>query len=96
VAERNEIQIQVHMDEEVAQGIYVNMAMVNHTETEFALDFIFLQPQAPKGKVRARIITSPKHVKRLLTALQDNIAKYEQRFGTVDLVGPGPGDVNMH
>ena len=93
-----EVQLQVHLEDEIAQGTYVNMAMVNHTETEFVLDFIYLQPQQPKGKVRSRIISSAKHAKRLLLALQENIAKYEQRFGTIDIGGPmpGPGDVDLH
>jgi hypothetical protein len=57
--------------------------MIGHTENEVVLDFIFLQPQAPKAKVRSRIITSPGHAKRLLAALQDNIAKYEAKFGPI-------------
>ena len=81
-----EIQLQIHLDEGVADGIYVNMALVNHTETEFTLDFIYVQPQQPKAKVRSRIITNPKHMKRLLLAMQDNIAKYESKFGTIQLI----------
>lgn len=94
--ERKEIQLQVQMDDDVAQGVYINMAMVNHSETEFTIDMIYIQPQQPKAKVRTRIITSPKHCKRLLLALQDNISKYEAKFGTIDISGPGPGDVAMH
>ena len=95
--ERKEIQLQVQMDDDVAQGIYVNMAMVNHTETEFTLDLMYVQPQAPKATVRARVITTPKHLKRLLQAIQENLDKYEARFGVVD-VGTvkqfPPGSVN--
>ena len=58
------VQIQIELDADVAQGMYVNMAMVNHSENEFTLDFIYVQPQAPKAKVRARIISSAKHTKR--------------------------------
>lgn len=94
--ERKEIQLQVQMDDDVAQGIYVNMAMVNHSETEFTIDMIYIQPQQPKAKVRTRVITSPKHCKRLLLALQDNLAKYEAKFGNIDVSGPGPGDVPVH
>ena len=81
------VQVKIELDPETAQGAYVNMAMVNHNETEFTLDFIYVQPQEPKGKVRARIISSPKHAKRLLLALQDSIAGYERKFGTID-IGP--------
>jgi hypothetical protein len=65
------------------------MVLVNHNETEFTLDLVYVQPQAPKGTVRARAITTPKHMKRLLAAIQDNLAKYEARFGVID-VGDAP------
>lgn len=86
-----EMQLQIQLDDQVANGLYVNMALVNHTETEFTLDLIYVQPQQPRANVRSRIITSPKHLKRLIAALQDNLAKYEARFGTVvvsDTDGP--------
>jgi hypothetical protein len=86
------LQIQIQLDEEVAQGVYANLALVNHTETEFTIDVMYLQPQQPRAKVRARIISSPKHTKRLLGALQENIRRYEERFGTIELTGPNPAD----
>ena len=79
------IQLQIEMDPATANGAFINMALVNHTETEFTLDLIYVQPQAPKAVVRARAITTPKHLKRLLLAIQDNLGKYEARFGQVDL-----------
>jgi hypothetical protein len=79
------LQIQIEIDPVTANGSFVNMAMVNHTETEFTLDLIYVQPQAPKATVRARAITTPKHMKRLLLAIQDNVARYEARFGTIEL-----------
>jgi hypothetical protein len=88
-AEVPQIQIQIQIDDQVAQGIYANMAMVNHNETEFVLDFIYVQPQA-KAQVRSRIITSPKHLKRFLLALQDNVARYEAQFGKLDVGTAGP------
>ena len=66
----------------------VNMAMVNHSENEFTLDFIYVQPQGAKAKVRSRIISSAKHTKRLLLAMQDSIHKFEQLHGTIDVSGP--------
>ena len=84
------IQLQIEIDPVTANGVFVNMALVNHTETEFTL-----QPQPSKAVVRARAITTPKHLKRLVHALQDNLAKYEARFGAIDLGDtphfPGPG-----
>lgn len=78
-----ENQLQVELDDQTAQGAYSNLAMITHNETEFVLDFIFVQPQQPKAKVRARIISSPAHIQRFLEALTDNIKKYEQKFGTI-------------
>lgn len=76
--------LQIEIDEAVARGIYTNLALITHSETEMLIDFLFLQPQTPKTKVLARLITSPVHAKRFLAALQDNIAKYEARFGTIN------------
>ena len=84
-AAQHAVQVQIEIDPATAQGVFVNMAMVNHTDTEFTLDLVYVQPQAPKATVRARAITTPKHMKRLLHAIQDNIAKYEARFGTIEL-----------
>lgn len=84
------VQVKIELDPETAQGMYVNMAMVNHNEAEFTLDFIYVQPQEPKGKVRARIISSPKHTKRLMIALQEAVAGYERKFGNIDISGAPP------
>lgn len=77
--------LQVQIDEDVAQGTYSNLVLINHTENEFVLDFAFLQPANGRAKVRARIISSPRHTKRLLQALQKNLERYEERFGTLDI-----------
>ncbi len=90
MSDKPSMQLQVSMDDETAQGAYVNMATVSHTETEFVLDFLYVQPQQPRAKVRSRIITSPRHVKRLIAALQDSLHRYEQRFGTVEPSSGGP------
>ncbi len=88
------IQLQIEIDAVTANGVFINMAMLNHTETEFTIDLVYLQPHPSKAVVRTRAITTPKHAKRLLHALQDNISKYEARFGTIDLGDaphfPGP------
>ena len=91
IKQPKEVKIEIQLDEEIAQGVYANLAVVNHSDAEFTLDFIFVQPQAPRAKVRSRVITSPKHIKRLLMALQDNLEKYEKQFGKVDIGAPGEG-----
>jgi len=78
-----QVKLEIQLDEETAQGVYANLAAVNHTDTEFTLDFIFVQPQAPRAKVRSRVITSPRHVRRLIAALEENLRRYEQQFGSV-------------
>jgi hypothetical protein len=84
------VQVQIDIDDATAQGIYTNLALLSHTETEFVLDFIYIQPQAPKAKVRARVLSSPAHTKRLLAALQENIQRYEEKFGVIKTaVDPG-------
>lgn len=77
------MQLEVQMDEATAQGIYANLAGVTHSETEFIFDFLFLQPNQPKAKLRARVISSPVHTKRLMAALEENIKRYEERFGVI-------------
>ena len=84
-----EVKVEIQLDEETAQGVYSNLAVVNHTDSEFTLDFIFVQPQAPRAKVRSRVITSPKHLKRLILALEENLRKYEEQFGAVDILPKG-------
>ena len=81
-------QIQLQIDDSIAQGMYTNLVLINHAENEFILDFAFLQPQNPAARVRARLISSPRHTKRLLEALAANLARYEERFGPIDASGP--------
>ena len=71
------------MTDEVAQGTYSNMAVIAHSSSEFIFDFVRLVPGVRKGSVKSRVIMSPEHAKRLLFALQDNIAKYENMFGEI-------------
>ena len=82
--------LQIHIDDAVADGVYVNMALVNHTDSEFTLDFVYVQPQQPKARVKSRIITSPRHMKRLVAARVDNLQKFESRYGVLD-----PGDPSL-
>ena len=83
-------QINVELTEDVAEGIYSNLAMIAHSNSEFVIDFIRLMPGVPKAKVKSRIIMTPDHAKRLLAALKDNISKYEQSFGKIPSGAEGP------
>ena len=79
---KNEIKIELTPD--VATGTYANLAAISHTPGEFFIDFITLAPNMPQAKVNTRLIMNPENVKNLLYALRDNIAKYEQVFGTIE------------
>src|SRR6185436_13853692 len=83
-------QIQIDIDEATAQGAYSNLVLINHNENEFVLDFAYLQPSAPRARVRVRIISSPRHTKRLLRALEHNVRRYEERFGRIEEPEPMP------
>ena len=83
--------LQVQIDDEIAQGVYSNLVLLNHTENEFVLDFAFIQPSNGRAKVRTRVISSPRHTKRLIAALQKNLERFEERFGVVD-IGEGADD----
>ncbi|EMR04057.1 DUF3467 domain-containing protein [Cesiribacter andamanensis] len=76
-------QINIELTEDIAEGVYSNLAMVAHSNSEFVIDFIRLMPGVPKAKVKARVILTPEHAKRLLQALNDNIQKYENSFGDI-------------
>jgi len=90
-------QLSIEIDDVTAQGMYCNLAFIAHSEQEFIMDFMFLSPQQPKAKVRSRIITSPKHAKRFLSALMDNIKKYEAHFGPIPPdAAPGPTEPGMY
>ncbi len=75
--------IKIEFDEQMAQGVYTNLTMINHNETEFVFDFIYVQPNQPKAKVRSRVIMNPKHTRRFLAALERNFGMYEKKFGPV-------------
>lgn len=81
--EENDQQINIELSEEIAEGVYANLAMIAHSNSEFVVDFIRLMPGVPKAKVKSRVILTPEHARRLLNALEDNIAKYEDNFGPI-------------
>ncbi|MBP8849268.1 MAG: DUF3467 domain-containing protein [Breznakibacter sp.] len=90
----NKNQINIELSEEVAEGVYANLAIITHSPSEFVVDFIRMMPGMPKAPVKSRIILTPEHAKRLMLALRDNINKFESIHGpikTVDEVPSGGG-----
>ncbi len=82
-------QINIELKEEVAQGIYSNLAIITHSSSEFVIDFVRIMPGIPKAEVKSRIILTPEHSKRLLLALKDNITKYEAMHGNIKINDEG-------
>lgn len=85
--EKPKNQINIELTDEMAAGIYSNLAIITHSPTEFVLDFVSLMPGTPKAKVKSRIVMTPQHAKRLFKALAENINKYESSFGNIKEVG---------
>jgi Protein of unknown function (DUF3467) len=83
--------IDIELTEEIAEGIYSNLAIITHSQSEFVIDFIKMMPGIPKAKVKSRIVLTPQHTKRLVKALADNIATFEQMNGKIkDIESPFP------
>lgn len=87
---QNANQINIELPEEVSEGVYSNLAMIAHSNSEFVIDFIRLMPGVPKAKVKSRVVITPEHAKRLLGALNDNIQKYEQMHGPIKQSNEAP------
>jgi len=87
--EQNNEQLNIELSEEIAEGIYSNLAIITHSNTEFVLDFIRVMPGVPKARVKSRIILTPEHAKRLLNALEDNIEKFEAINGRIKIQEEG-------
>lgn len=80
---KKEGSINIELDPETAQGIYSNLAIINHSGSEFVVDFVTIMPGAPKAKVRSRIVLTPQHAKRFLKALNDNVQRFEGAHGEI-------------
>jgi len=79
-----ENKINIDLPEDVADGVYTNLALITHSTSEFVCDFVQIMPGMPKAKVRSRVIMTPENAKRLMNALQDNIRKYEENVGNIN------------
>jgi hypothetical protein len=88
---QNQPHIDIELSEEIAEGIYSNLAIITHSQSEFVLDFIKIMPGIPKARVKSRILLTPQHAKRLAKALADNILKFEAQHGKIkDVEVPFP------
>lgn len=76
-------QLNIEISEEIAEGVYANLAIITHSHAEFVVDFVNVMPGTPKSKVKSRIVLTPQHAKRLMKALADNIQKFESANGSI-------------
>lgn len=93
--EQNKGQINIELDEQVAEGTYSNLAIINHSVSEFVVDFVNIMPGKPKAKVKSRIILTPQHAKRFLKALADNVHRFEQAHGEIKDYDQPPVPMNF-
>ena len=88
MAELQKQGLNIELSEEVAQGNYSNLAIISHSTSEFIVDFATILPGITKAKVKSRIILTPEHAKRLLYSLQENISRYENNIGKIEIPKP--------
>jgi|SRR6218665_897477 len=88
-------QINIELDEATAEGIYSNLAIINHSASEFVLDFVCIMPGTPKAKVKSRIVLTPQHAKRLVKALAENVHRFEIAHGEIKDTEQPPVPLNF-
>ncbi len=93
--QNNDNKLNIELSEEIADGIYSNLAIISHSTSEFVFDFIKVMPGMPKAKVKSRVLMTPEHAKRLLQALQENIMKFEANHGKIKDLGPSGIPMNF-
>lgn len=77
--------LEIQLDEQIAQGNYCNLALIAHSTSEFIIDFATMLPGLPKARVKSRVVLTPEHAKRLLLSLQENVGRYENSFGKINI-----------
>ena len=81
--EQDPTQLQIELPPEMADGVYSNLAIINHSNSEFVVDFIQMMPGLPQAKVKSRVILTPQHAKRLVRALTENVGRFEAVHGEI-------------
>lgn len=79
--------LNVELGEKEAEGTYSNLAFITHSPSEFVIDFARILPGVQRAKVYSRVVMTPQHARLLLTALEENIKKYENQFGKIKVFG---------
>ena len=87
-AQEPQVRFEMSIAEGDVVGVYSNFLGVWHTAHEFTLDFCQSLPGDETAMdVVARVKVAPTMVGRILEALSENLAVYENRFGSVPHVG---------
>ncbi|MBT3648903.1 MAG: DUF3467 domain-containing protein [Flavobacteriales bacterium] len=94
--DQKQSQINIELSEEMAQGVYSNLAIITHSNAEFIVDFVSMMPGTPKAQVKSRIILTPQHAKRLLNALNENVKKFEAQNGEIAEIDQGQSPFPMN
>ena len=81
--QNQEGKLNIELTEDIADGVYSNLVIISHSNTEFVMDFVKVMPGMPKAKVKSRVLMTPQHIKRLKRALEDNISKFEAQHGEI-------------
>ena len=76
-------QLNIEISEEIAEGVYANLAIITHSHAEFVIDFVNVMPGTPKSRVKSRIILTPQHAKRFMKALNENVSRFESMNGKI-------------
>ncbi len=87
--EKRPNEINIELPEDIAEGVYSNLAIITHSHSEFVLDFVRIVPNMAQAKVKSRVILTPQHAKRLMMALRDNLRRYEESFGAIQDIDGG-------
>ncbi|AOW20188.1 DUF3467 domain-containing protein [Urechidicola croceus] len=87
--------LNIELDDKIAEGTYSNLAIINHSISEFIVDFINIMPGTPKAKVKSRIILTPQHAKRLSKALAENVKRFEKAHGEIKDYEQPPIPINF-
>lgn len=82
-----EQKLNINLTPEMAEGTYANLAIIAHSNSEFVMDFVRMMPGQKNANVQSRVIMTPDNAKKLLFALQENIAKFEKQNGTIKING---------
>ena len=87
--------LQLELNEQIADGVYSNLVIVSHSDSEIIFDFARMLPGKPKARIHSRVILNPKNAKLFLNAFQDNIDKYEKKFGAIKADNTGQPKFNI-